>query len=218
MPWLDPGVAASFFVAATLLALAPGPDNLFVLANATSHGARAGLVLTLGFCSGCVVHTAVVALGVAALIVTTPLAWLAIRLFGAGYLGWLAWQTLRSHGPSSPGAAPQRTARALYLRGLIMNVSNPKVTMFFLALLPQFVDFERGRAALQFAQLGALFILVTVLVFGGIALLAGALAASLRARPATAIWLDRLAGVVFAGLALHVLGSILLETRGGLPG
>lgn len=205
---LDPAVAGSFFVTATLLALAPGPDNLFVLAHSASHGARAGFVLTLGFCTGCLVHTALVALGVAALIVATPAAFVAIRVIGAGYLAWLAWQTLASGGGIRLDRAPPLSAGALFFRGVVMNVSNPKVTLFFLALLPQFVDPARGSASWQFAQLGAIFIGVTIIVFGAVALLAGGLTQVLRSRPIVAVWLDRVAGGVFAGLAIHVIATL----------
>ena len=200
---LAPDTAAAFFAVAVLLALSPGPDNVFVLTQSAMRGRAAGLWVVLGLCSGLLVHTAAVAFGLAALFATSTLAFTALKWAGALYLLYLAWQAWRA----PVGAlATQVTADAggLYRRGIIMNVTNPKVSIFFLAFLPQFVAAERGGVAMQVLELGFIFMLATLLVFGAIALTAGslgqALARSVRAQQA----LNRCAALVFAALALRL--------------
>ncbi|MGB1111200.1 MAG: LysE family translocator [Gammaproteobacteria bacterium] len=195
-----------FVLASVLLALSPGPDNLFVLAQSALQGRLAGIVITLGLCTGLIVHTAAVALGVAALIQTSPTAFLALKIMGAGYLVYLAWGAFRA-GKAADGnaGAVSLTYSRLYRRGIVMNVSNPKVTIFFLAFLPQFVDASLGNATAQIALLGALFMLSALLVFSVIAVAAGGLSDYLRRSPMALAWLNRLAGAVFVLLALRLL-------------
>jgi threonine/homoserine/homoserine lactone efflux protein len=199
--------AVLFFSAAVLLALTPGPDNLFVLAQSAKHGRKAGLLVTLGLCTGLVFHTAAVTLGVAAVIATSDIAFTALKIVGAGYLLYLAWGALRSSGAvvTSGNGADRRSSLQFYLRGVIMNASNPKVAIFFLALLPQFIDPTVGNGAFQIIQLGLLFMVATLIIFGGIAVAAGTLGGWLQRTPAAALWLDRIAGVVFISLALRLL-------------
>ncbi len=202
MPTID--TLAAFFVAAVLLALAPGPDNLFVLTQSALRGRVAGLLVTLGLCTGLVVHTTAVSLGVAAVFQTSALAFTALKLAGAGYLLWLAWQAFRA------GAAEIRAERSvlaggqLYRRGIVMNVTNPKVSIFFLAFLPQFADPARGSLPLQMMILGLVFILATLLVFGGVAMLAGTLGGWLARTPRAQVVMNRVAGSVFVLLALKL--------------
>jgi len=198
--------ALAFFSVSVLLALAPGPDNVFVLVHAAQHGVRAGLLVVLGLCSGLLFHTAAVALGLAALLATSALAFTVLKTVGALYLLWLAWLSWRA--PSGPldgdageGLGPWQT----YGRGVLMNVSNPKVAIFFLAFLPQFVDPALGPVQWQIAQLGAVFGLATLLTFGSIAALAGRFGQRLRESAGAQQTLNRLAAVVFAGLALRLL-------------
>ena len=197
-----------FFAAAVALALAPGPDNLFVLTQSALHGRLAGLLVTLGLCTGLLVHTAAVALGVAALFQTSALAFNALKLAGAAYLLYLAWGALRA-GASEIEASREAplSRRALYGRGIVMNVSNPKVAIFFLAFLPQFADPALGSLPLQIAQLGATFMLAALLVFGAIAWAAGFLGAWLKRSARAQVWLNRMAGVAFVGLALRLAFS-----------
>ena len=135
----------TFFAASVLLALSPGPDNVFVLLHSAVHGRRAGLLVVLGLCSGLLFHTAAVALGLAAVFAASATAFTALKLLGAGYLLWLAWGAW--HAPV--GIADTTTQAAMtpwqtYLRGVMMNITNPKVAIFFLAFLPQFADPARG--------------------------------------------------------------------------
>jgi len=195
-----------FMGAAVALAAVPGPDNIFVLTQSAVHGRRAGLVVTLGLASGLVFHTTAVAFGVAVLFQTSAYAFSALKYAGAAYLLYLAWKSFTASKSQFDGEAPRpETAPKQYLRGLIMNIANPKVTIFFLAFLPQFVSPDHGAMIPQFYQLGALMILATILVFGGVALAAGSIGDWLRDSPRAQGWLNRVAGVVFVALALKLV-------------
>ncbi|MGV2975307.1 LysE family translocator [Roseibium alexandrii] len=198
-------VLGVFFVAAIALGLAPGPDNIFVLTQSALYGRFAGLVVTLGLCTGLIFHSAAVALGVAAIFQTSALAFTLLKFAGAAYLVYLAVQAFRAGSSKINGnSAPEMSLPALYLRGIIMNVTNPKVAIFFLAFLPQFADPARGSVPFQILIFGGLFIVATILVFGAVALGAGSLGGYLKRSPSAQVWLNRLAGVVFVGLAVRL--------------
>lgn len=201
-------VIAVFLPAAVALGLAPGPDNLFVLTQSAVNGRLAGLAVTLGLCTGIMVHTTAVALGVATIFQSSALAFTLLKLAGAGYLLFLAWKAFRAKPAGIGGAAPAAASgQRYYLRGVIMNVTNPKVALFFLAFLPQFADPARGAIVPQMLMLGAIFIAATLVVFGVIALAAGSLGGWLRRRPMAEVWLNRIAGVVFVGLAVKLVSA-----------
>jgi len=196
---------AAFFTASVLLALAPGPDNIFVLTQSALHGKLSGLLVTLGLCTGLIVHTSAVAFGVAVIFQASALAFTALKLFGAGYLLYLAWGAFRASAREiKTGTGTGRSLGRLYRRGIIMNVTNPKVSIFFLAFLPQFADPARGPLALQMIILGGVFILSTILVFGTIALLAGTIGSWLASSDKAQLIMNRVAGTVFVGLALKL--------------
>jgi threonine/homoserine/homoserine lactone efflux protein len=192
-------------VASTLLALSPGPDNLFVLTQAAQRGKMAGIAVTGGLCTGLLVHTAAVALGVAAIFQTSVLAFSLLKFTGAAYLLYLAWQSVRA-GADSAGAqqAAGLNFTKLYGRGIFMNITNPKVSLFFLAFLPQFTDPASGPLVPQILLLGLLFILSTILIFGAISILAGGIGGRLRKSAKAQRILNRLAAVVFVGLAVKL--------------
>ena len=202
---LSAEAAIPFFAASILLALAPGPDNLFVLTQSAMHGRRAGLAVTLGLCTGLIGHTSAVAFGVAVIFQTSALAFSILKILGAAYLAYLAWQAFRASAEriEHRSAGPLNHLR-LYGRGIIMNITNPKVSIFFLAFLPQFADPARGAIWIQILLLGALFILATILVFGAIAMLAGTLGSWLSRSTRIQKALNRIAGAVFLGLALKL--------------
>lgn len=196
---------AAFAAAAILLAFAPGPDNLFVLTQSALKGRAAGLMVTLGLCTGLIVHTALVALGVAAVFQTSEAAFTALKLAGAAYLAWLAWKALSAPAETlREVAAAPLDLRRMYLRGIVMNLTNPKVAIFFLAFLPQFADPGRGPLAAQMFVLGGVFIACAWVVFSAIAVAAARLSAWLRRSPRGQLWLNRAAGVVFLGLAARL--------------
>lgn len=195
----------TFFTASLLLGLAPGPDNLFVLTKSTLHGRVAGLVVMLGLCTGLVVHSVAVALGAAVIFQSSAVAFTLLKLCGVVYLLYLAWQAFTARASSVPGVTEGGPGRGeLYRRGIIMNITNPKVSIFFLAFLPQFADPGRGSLALQIMLLGGLFIVATILVFGSIAIAAGSLRNWLLRSDRVQIVLNRLSGVVFVGLATRL--------------
>jgi threonine/homoserine/homoserine lactone efflux protein len=199
---------APFFLASILLALVPGPDNIFVLTQSALRGRLAGLLVVLGLCTGLLVHTFAVACGVAVIFQVSAVAFTLLKLLGAGYLVYLAWQAFRaSTSPLQVDATAPRSLRRLYLRGIVMNVTNPKVSIFFLAFLPQFADPARGSLTLQMILLGGLFMLATILVFGLIALLAGALGDWFGRSSRAQKVLNRIAGAVFVGLALKLASA-----------
>ena len=195
----------TFFAASVLLALALGPDNIFVLTQSALHGKVAGLLVTLGLCTGLIVHTTAGAFGVAVIFQASALAFTALKLCGAGYLLYLAWGAWRATATDISASADVGLSLAmLYRRGIIMNVTNPKVSIFFLAFLPQFADPARGSLTLQMVLLGGVFILATILIFGTIALLAGTLGRWLARSDKAQIIMNRVASLVFVGLALKL--------------
>jgi threonine/homoserine/homoserine lactone efflux protein len=196
---------ATFFMASVLLGLAPGPDNIFVLTQSALRGKVAGLLVTLGLCTGLIVHTTAVAFGVAVVFQASALAFTALKLGGAGYLLYLAWQAFRASTERISADRKNGLSHAtLYRRGIIMNLTNPKVSIFFLAFLPQFADPTRGSLTVQMLFLGGVFIVSTILVFGTIALLAGTIGQWLNRSPKTQNIMNRIAGAVFLGLALKL--------------
>lgn len=202
-------LAVSFFGIATLLALSPGPDNLFVLTQSALWGRRSGLMVVLGLCTGLIGHTVAVAVGLAAVFATSATAFNALKLAGAAYLVYLAWGALRARAVTehTKNGSPALSPWKLYQRGILMNLTNPKVSIFFLAFLPQFTSPARGSVALQTISLGALFMLATFAVFGLLAWFAGTLGERLKESARVQTWLNRAAGIVFLGLALRLLVS-----------
>jgi threonine/homoserine/homoserine lactone efflux protein len=208
MPDISLAQVAGFLLAAALITFAPGPDNLSVLSLGLSRGRRAGIGFGLGCALGCFTHTIWATIGVTALIAASDTAFAALKFAGAAYLVWLGVQALRSPGAKftaeAEGTPPQEAMRPYVMRGFVANAINPKVALFFLAFLPQFVDPARGAAAAQTALLGTLFALQTVLIFGVLGWYAGTVGGWLRGRPAVGRWLDRATGVLFIGLGIRL--------------
>jgi threonine/homoserine/homoserine lactone efflux protein len=202
---VDAGTSLSFFCVAVLLAISPGPDNLFVLANSALRGRRAGMYVVLGLCGGLLVQTAAVAVGLSALFAASSFAFAVLKGIGATYLCYLAWQVWRAPPAEIGGSAESGfSTTRMFGRGMLMNLSNPKVVMFFLAFLPQFTEPARGHLAAQLIWLGLLFIFATLLVFGSIAHYAATLGRHLRQSPRLLKLLNRSAAVVFVALALRL--------------
>jgi threonine/homoserine/homoserine lactone efflux protein len=192
----------TFFGLSLLLAFAPGPDNLFVLMQSAMYGRTAGMCVVLGLCTGLVVHTAAVAAGLAAVFAASARAFVVLKFVGAIYLVYLAWQAFRAPADAGAAAAVESpNLRRMYARGIIMNITNPKVIIFFLAFLPQFVRAEKESVGLQVMGLGLLFILATIIAFGIITCFAAAIGAMLRRSSRAQRALNWIAGGVFLGLA-----------------
>jgi len=197
-----------FFGASVALSLAPGPDNIFVLTQSALYGRKAGVSVTAGLCTGLLVHTAAVSLGVAAIFQSSVLAFNILKIVGAGYLLYLAWQAFRASAAKIDDSSDTRLDwRKLYARGVVMNITNPKVAIFFLAFLPQFADPARGSITIQMLIFGGIFILAAFLIFGSIAWSAGFLGEWLKGSDKAQVIMNRIAGTVFAGLALRLATS-----------
>ena len=200
---LDIQILLAFFGASFLLALAPGPDNIFVLTQSALFGYRAGLATTFGVLTGVLIHTVAVACGVAVLFKTSILAFNILKFLGAAYLCWLAWLAYKSGAQSinNKNTAAFTGYGALYMRGVIMNITNPKVLLFFLAFLPQFCIPGSIPMVWQILILGFLFVIAAFIVFCPVAILGGKLEKKFNSSPKMQIWLNRIAGTVFLGLA-----------------
>jgi threonine/homoserine/homoserine lactone efflux protein len=194
-----------FLVASALLTIAPGPDILYVLARGIAQGRAAGIAAALGFATGCIFHTLLAALGIAALIRSSDLAFDLVRYAGAIYLAWIGVQALRNRSAFSvQGASGAKGLGLIYRQSVLGNMMNPKVTLFFLAFLPQFVDAKAGHVGLQMALLGALFMAQTAVIFGAVAVFSGWIGAWMRRRPAIGERLNIFAGVTFIALGIRV--------------
>ena len=206
---MDPALWLTFAGASLVLAVAPGPDNLFVLAQSAVYGVRVGLTVVLGLCTGLVVQTICAACGVAAVVAAVPALFWGIRIAGACYLIYLAWMAWTHAVSDSEG--PQGTAltgMALWRRGVIMNITNPKVQIFFLAFFTQFVKpgTEGLELIIQMIIQGVTFIGATLIVFSAVAWGAGALADRMRS-PRFQLWLNRTSAVIFLMLAVFTVLS-----------
>jgi len=194
-----------FLVASALLTIAPGPDIIYVLTRGIAQGTRAGIAAALGFASGCIFHTVLAAVGIAALIRASDVAFNLVRYAGAAYLVWIGIQALRHRSSFSvEGAGEQRALGAIYRQSVIGNMLNPKVTLFFLAFLPQFVDMQAGHVGTQMALLGAIFMVQTIVIFGAVAIFSGWIGDWVRRKPAIGARLNVFAGITFIALGIRV--------------
>jgi threonine/homoserine/homoserine lactone efflux protein len=194
-----------FLVAAMMLTLAPGPDNIYVLTRGVAQGKKAGFVAALGFSSGLFFHTLLAVLGFAAIIKAYPAAYHALQYAGAAYLVYLGIRTLRSAASMSLDATmtPVSLSR-IFWQSVIANVLNPKVTLFFIAFLPQFVNVQAGHVAWQMLLLAVVFILQALAIFSAIAFFSGIVGAYFKRQARAALYLNRLAGCAFVGLGIRI--------------
>lgn len=196
-----------FLGASVALTVAPGPDNIFVVTQGLARGRRAAIVTAWGMCSGVTVHTLAAAAGISALFYSSALAFQVVKYAGAAYLLFLAWKMLSEKGTlaiGDSGAAAGPTLAALYRRGFIMNVLNPKVALFFLAFLPQFTVREAGNVPLQMALLGFVFMAQALVIFTLIGFFSGSVGGWIQRRPAAGRYFTWLAGGIFALLGLRL--------------
>jgi threonine/homoserine/homoserine lactone efflux protein len=200
---VDPLTLFAFIPAALALNLTPGADMMFCLGQGLKSGRHAAMAANFGIASGGLVHTVLAALGLGALIAAHPAAFEAIRWLGVGYLLWLALAALRA----SPFAAealvePTSTSRAFW-QGLMVNLLNPKVILFILAFLPQFVDPSRAILP-QFLILGLVFSFGGLMVNGSVGLFAGTIGQRVARSAGLAKWLSRISATIFGALALRL--------------
>jgi threonine/homoserine/homoserine lactone efflux protein len=201
--------ALAFLATAVMLTATPGPDNLMVLSMGMSRGRRAGIAFGLGCALGCLSHTLLAVVGVSALVAASPVAFTALKVAGGAYLLWMGVQAWRHAGAVHVGgkALAETPLRQLFVKGLIANAINPKVVLFFLSFLPQFVVAQQGPVAWQLGLLGVLFTAQAAVLFGLLGYFSGGIGAWLNRRPTAGQWLDRLAGTVFIGLGVRMIAS-----------
>jgi len=188
------------------LVLTPGPNMIYLVSRSIMQGRRAGLVSLLGVAAGFLVYLAAAVAGLATIFVAVPTAYTVLKLAGAGYLLYLAWQAIRPGGTAvfAPKELPLDSSRRLFTMGLVTNLLNPKIAVLYVSLLPQFIDPHRGSVALQSLTLGSVQIGVALTVNALIVVFAGSLAGFLGARP---LWLRvqrYLMGGVLGALAVRL--------------
>jgi threonine/homoserine/homoserine lactone efflux protein len=199
------GQWSAFALAAAVVIVAPGPDNLATVSLGLSRGRKAAVAFGLGCGIGCVTHTTWAVLGVSALLAASAAAFTALKFAGAAYLFWLAAKALRRREVGS-GAAAVGGGRAhgYFVRGLVANAINPKVALFFLAFLPQFVR-PGGSVAAQMVVLGATFTALSAIAFAALGHFSGGVGRWLRTREGAARWLDRATAGLFVALGLRLV-------------
>lgn len=203
---LTPEQFLGFLTAAILITLSPGPDNMMVLGVGIAKGRARGIAFGLGCALGCLNHTLLAVIGVSALIAASPAAFTTLKIAGGLYLIWMGIGALRSRGGAQvANGVPDESARQLFFKGLLANAINPKVVLFFLSFLPQFVVAARGDANWQIAWLGLAFTVQAAVLFGLLGYFSGAIGQWLKRTPRAGMWLDRIAGAIFVGLGLRLI-------------
>lgn len=196
----------AFWLVTLALNVAPGPDMTYVAARSLGQGRRAGVVSALGIAAGCLVHIAAASLGLAALLRAWPPAALAVRVAGAAYLMIIGVTLVRDAASAEwQGRVAPDAEWAIFRQGVVTNVLNPKVALFFLAFLPQFIDRDGGPAAVQMLVLGLCFNVSGTLVNLAVAWVASRLRGVLMARSTTRAWMQRLSGGVLLVLGLRMM-------------
>jgi threonine/homoserine/homoserine lactone efflux protein len=196
----------SFSIATLFLALSPGPDNLYVIAQSLSNGTKSGIATTIGLVSGCIVHTTLLAFGVSAIITASETLFYGLKVIGACYLLFLAYQVFRSNAQVDlKNKASKKSYLQLFKQGVIMNLVNPKILIFFLAFFPGFLWDESQNTIYQFYVLGILFMVISFLVFSGLAILAGYISSALNENKNVSVLLKWIQIIVFVGIAVFIL-------------
>ena len=194
----------AFVTASVVLSLVPGPDNLFVMSHSALKGWRVGFYITLGLFTGLIAHTVLVAIGVSVIFQTSAIAFNGLKIIGACYLLYLAWLSVQNKELNLGGTDKNNTNRSYYFTGVIMNLTNPKVALFFLVFLPQFVNTGNDNVTIQIFLLGLLFILSALCVFTSIAYLASFLEDILKKSKTVNKNLNILAALVYFALAINL--------------
>jgi threonine/homoserine/homoserine lactone efflux protein len=207
MPFVpDVAILVQFAIASVILAITPGPDMTLFVSRTLSQGRAAGFASMAGALAGTVVHTTLV-VGVSALIVASPTAFLVLKIFGAGYLVYLAWQAIRYGSAFSPEkkAGPSISVAKSFSIGLGVNLMNPKIILFFMTFLPQFVSAHDPNAAGKLFFLGAMFVVISIPVTAPMVLAADRFAAAMKRSPRVTRVVDYLFAGVFSAFALKII-------------
>lgn len=201
----DAATYLSYLAAIALLMLTPGPDMMFVIANAGRWGVRSGVVAALGVAVGEALHMTVAALGLASVFAANPFLYEVIRYAGAAYLLYLGFQVLRRRGGSATEVAVERShLGGAFVRGMVTNVLNPKMALFSLAFLPQFIDPAKGAVVGQLLVLGATFVLLQIIVDIGLGVTAGRLGDKFLRRPSVSRGVNTVTGGIFIALGVRL--------------
>ena len=189
--------------------MSPGPDNIYVLMQSIVNGKKFGLATVAGLISGCLVHTTLVAFGVSAIIKENDSLFFIIKLFGALYLLYLAYKVFRSSSELKLNTEhiPEKSVFQLFKQGFIMNVLNPKVSIFFLAFFPGFLFSNTLNTVIQFYVLGLLFMFVSAVIFSAIAILAGSISEYIKQHKRIGLYLKWMQIIVFVGIAILIFTS-----------
>ncbi len=201
-------VLYGFISATALLAIFPGPDNIYVLTQSMVHGVRFGMATVLGLITGCLVHTTLLAFGASAIIAANDSLFFVLKLFGACYLTYLAYTVFRGSAALNLTNSPiKKSMPQLFKQGFMMNVLNPKVAIFFLAFFPGFLFSTQMNTITQFYILGGLFMLVSFLIFASIAFFAGSISSYLVKHRNAGHYLKWTQIIVFMGIAIYIVLS-----------
>lgn len=195
-----------FISAAVLLTLMPGPDILFVITQSITRGRKAGIIFAGGLCTGLIVHVTAVSVGVSFLLMSSPVAFAVLKFTGAAYLFYLGIKTFLAR-RENPFILEKTTAihGKLYRKGILMNILNPKVILFFLAFFPQFVDYEAGHPVSRMLVLGLIFMLQAFLIFSMVSILAGHLAGRLMREPRIALGMNIAKALIYVAIGVSIL-------------
>lgn len=194
----------AFIAASVVLSFVPGPDNIFVMTQSALKGWKVGFFTTLGLCTGLIGHTFLVAVGVSVIFQTSAIAFAGLKIAGACYLVYLGWLSLKNQELIIGESKEKSTNQSYYITGVIMNLTNPKVALFFLVFLPQFVVVNNGSVTIQIALLGLLFILSALCVFTSIAFLGSFLENFLKKSKSVSNNINKLAALVYFALAINL--------------
>lgn len=199
---------AYFIIASVLLIIAPGPDIIFLITQSIRHGSKVGLFTALGLASGNLVHTAATALGISLLIQTSTLAFTSLKFIGAAYLIYLAYQmTTSNKAPNQQQVIESPNNISFYRKGLLINVLNPKIALFFIAFLPQFIPTSSTHQHIDIIILGIIFAFMVILIFGSIGLFAGRIKNMIYLKPKSHAIFNRIIAFIFILLAINLLVS-----------
>ena len=195
-----------FLSASFLLCLAPGPDNIYVLTQGLTKSRKAAIITTLGLCSGLIIHTSAAVLGISVIFQTSELAFSIVKYIGAAYLLYIAFQVFKHRNERLDLTVQNSTSelKKLFIKGFIMNVLNPKVSIFFLAFLPQFVNIQEGNVSMQMFILGLIFMIMTLFVFSVIGITANVLSLKLLEKPKIVKYMNISTSFILLSLGLKL--------------
>ena len=203
---MDTEILISFIIATATLAISPGPDNIFVLIQSITYGKKQGMAIVFGLMSGCVIHTTLVAFGLSTFIKSNTELLFVLKLLGAGYMLYLAYSVFSSKNVINTNRQTEsKSVVALFKQGFIMNVINPKVSIFFMAFFPAFLFSETHSLVLQFFTLGFLFMTTSFLIFSMLVFFSSSLGSVLKSDNRFGIVLKWAQITVFLGITIYIL-------------